>query len=56
MNLNAPKQITWWIAVVIGVLGILGQFIAIPFVSAYAFWWEAIAFILLALATFLPGL
>jgi len=51
MNLNAPKQITWWIAVVLGVIGIIGSFVAIPFISVYAFWLVAIAFVLLALAT-----
>jgi hypothetical protein len=56
MKLSSPKNITWWIAVVIGVLGILGQLVSIPFVSTYAFWFEAIAFVLLALATFLKGL
>ena len=56
MKLNAPKNITWWIAVVLGVLGILGTFVTLPFVSAYAFWFVAVGFILLALATFLKDL
>ncbi|MGB6422489.1 MAG: hypothetical protein WBF05_11685 [Anaerolineales bacterium] len=56
MKLNAPKTITWWIAIVLGVLGILGTLVAIPFVSVYAFWFVAIAFVLLALATALPNL
>ena len=56
MKLSAPKVITWWIAVILGVLGILGQLTAIPFVSENAFWFVAIAFILLVLATFLKDL
>ena len=56
MKLNAPKTITWWIAVVLGVVGILGTFVAIPFISGIAFWLVAIAFVLLALATALTGL
>jgi hypothetical protein len=56
MKLNAPKTITWWIAVVLGVVGIIGSFVAIPFISVYAFWLVAIAFVLLALATALSGL
>lgn len=55
MRLNAPKRVTWWIAVILGVLGILGNFIALSFISTYAFWFVAIAFILLALATYLKG-
>jgi len=56
MKLSAPKQNTWWIAVVIGAVGIVAKFVAIPFLSAYAFWLVVIAFILLALATYLKGL
>jgi len=56
MKLSAPKQTTWWIAIIIGVLGILGKLVAIPFVSANAFWFVAIAFVLLALATYLKDL
>jgi hypothetical protein len=56
MKLSAPKKTTWWIAVVLGVLGILGTFASIPFVSAYAFWFVAIAFVLLAIATYVKGL
>ena len=56
MKLSAPKQTTWWIAVVLGALGILGSFISIPFVSAYSFFFVAVGFVLLALATFLKGL
>ena len=56
MNLNAPKVITWWIAVVLGVVGIIGFLVTIPFISGFAFWLVAIAFVLLALATALSGL
>ena len=56
MKLSAPKTITWWIAVVLGVLGILGSFMSLPFVSDNAFWFVAVGFILLALATFLKDL
>jgi uncharacterized membrane protein HdeD (DUF308 family) len=56
MKLSRPKNVTWWIAVILGVLGILGTLVAIPFVSTYAFWFVAIAFILLALATYFKNL
>ena len=55
-KLNAPKNVTWWIAVILGVLGILGTYIAIPVVSGFAFLFVAVAFVLLALATYLKGL
>jgi len=56
MKLNAPKVITWWIAVIVGVLGILGNFIDLSFVSTYAFWFVTAGFVLLGLGTFLKGL
>jgi hypothetical protein len=56
MKLSAPKVITWWIAVILGVIGILGSFVTIPFVSTYAFWFVVVAFVLLVLATLLEGL
>ena len=55
MRLNAPKKITWWIAVILGVLGVIANFVAIPFVSLYVFWFVTAAFVLLALATYLKG-
>ncbi|MGA9191365.1 MAG: hypothetical protein WBZ24_06520 [Anaerolineales bacterium] len=56
MKLSAPKVITWWIAVVLGVLGLLGHFGTIAVLSQYAFWLVAAAFVLLALATLLKNL
>ena len=55
MNLSAPKQITWLIAVIVGVLGILGKVVAIPFISAYAFWLVVVAFLILVVGTFMDG-
>lgn len=56
MKLNAPKNVTWWIAVVIGVLGMLGSFVQLPLVSDNYFLFVAVGFVLLALATLLKGL
>jgi hypothetical protein len=56
MDLNSPTKITWIIAVILGVLGILGKFIHIQTVSGLSFWLVAIAFILLALGSVIKGL
>lgn len=56
MKLNAPTTVVWWIAVVLGVLGFIGTLVAIPFVSAYAFWLVLVGWLLLVLATVLKGL
>jgi hypothetical protein len=55
MKMSAPKTITWWIAVVIGLLGILvnSGMLALP-ISAFLL--VTVGFILLALATVVKGL
>ena len=35
MQLNAPKQITWWIALVVGVIGLLGEL----YLGSRSGWW-----------------
>lgn len=56
MNLSAPMVVTWWIAVILGALGILANMGTIPALGAYAFWLVAAGLILLVLATLLKNL
>ena len=56
MKLSAPKNLTWWIAVVVGVLGFLGNFMTIPVISGLSFWLLFLGFAILAIATFVDGL
>jgi hypothetical protein len=56
MKLNPPRQITWYIALVLAVLGLIGYLVTIPVLTALAFWLELIAAVLLLLATWLEGL
>ena len=56
MKLSKPKVITWWIAVILGVLGILATLGTIPVLSGYAFWLVVAWFVLLSLGTLLSGL
>jgi hypothetical protein len=51
IRLHAPKQITWWVAVVVGALGVLGQFVSIPVVSGLSFWLITAGLVILILAT-----
>jgi hypothetical protein len=55
MNLNAPKQLWWGIAVLCGVLGLLAELGVFAFLLS-AFWWAFIGFALLALATVIKGM
>jgi hypothetical protein len=54
LNLSAPKQITWLVALVIAVLGVLAQLV--PSLNTYAFWLVVIAFVILLLGTLLENL
>lgn len=54
MNLNAPKKISWLVALVLGVIGII--FMLIPAVSGLAFWVVLVGLVLMLLATYLEGL
>ena len=56
MNLSAPKQITFWIAVILGVLGILGTLVPTIGLGSFAGWLLIIGFIVLVLANLLEGL
>ncbi|MCK4932090.1 MAG: hypothetical protein KAT01_07985 [Candidatus Aminicenantes bacterium] len=56
MTLSAPKKVTWWVAFIVGAVGILANFVTLPFLSEYAFWLVVFGFVLLVLATFLRDL
>ena len=58
MRHSAPKVITWVIALILGVGGILMHMgtISIPVLDPYEFWIEAAAWGILALGSILPGM
>jgi hypothetical protein len=55
MKLSAPTKPVFWIATVLGGLGIIGSLVSIPFFSANAFWVVAIGFVLLWLGNVMKG-
>jgi len=55
MKLSAPTQNLWAIAVILGVLGVLGKLVLIPVLSANAFWLVTLGFAVLVLATVFKG-
>lgn len=56
MNLNAPSQVVFWIAVVIAVLAIIGALVpTIPVIGPYAFWVAILAFIVLGGGVLMKG-
>lgn len=56
MKLNAPKQITWIISLILGVLGLLGNLVSIPVISGISFWLVLVGLVLLLLATYFKDL
>jgi hypothetical protein len=56
MDLSAPTQPVFLVAVIVGALAILGGFVAIPFVTANASWLLIAAFVLLVLGNLLRNL
>ena len=57
MNVSAPKQITWIIALILGVVGILANLASIPPITpALGFWLVVAGWVLLLVATVTKGL
>ncbi len=56
MRLSPPKQVTFWVAVVIALVGIVASFNVLPFLTGFAFWIVVLAFVLLAAGNLLEGL
>ena len=57
MRLSAPKQITWIIALILGVVGILANLTSIPIITpALGFWLVVVGWALLLIAAITRGL
>lgn len=56
MKLSPPKHITFYIAIVLAVLGVIANFVAIPVLSGFSFWLVVVGFVLLAAANVIEGL
>jgi uncharacterized membrane protein HdeD (DUF308 family) len=57
MRFSAPRQITWIIALILGVVGILANLTSIPIITpAIGFWLVVIGWALLLIASITRGL
>lgn len=56
MKLNAPTQIIFLVALVLAVVALLAVFSILPVLPVQPFWIMTAAFVVLALATLVPGL
>jgi hypothetical protein len=55
VKLTRPKNITWWIAVILGILALLGA-LAVSSLAPFAIWFALIGLALLAIACLVKGL
>jgi hypothetical protein len=56
MSLTAPKQITFIVAVILAVLGLLAALIPLGFLTGISLWIILIGFVVLAAGCILPDL
>lgn len=56
MSLNAPKQATFIISVLIAVVGVLAALVPLGFLTGISLWLVVIGFVLLAAGCVLPNL
>jgi membrane-bound ClpP family serine protease len=57
MKLSAPKQVTFWVAVVVAVLGLIVHLMpTLPVIGGSGFWLLLLGFVILAIANLLEGL
>ncbi len=55
MKLSAPKQLTFWIAVVLAVVGLIASLVSIPVLSGFAVWLVVLGFVVLAVGNLIEG-
>ena len=56
MSLSAPKQVTFIVAVVLALLGLLATVVQLGFLTGMSFWLVLIGFVVLAAGCFVPNL
>lgn len=56
MSPSAPKQITWILGLILGVLGIIGHYSQVEILTEHNYLLLLVGFVLLALGTSLKGI
>jgi len=56
MKASAPTKFVWIIGLILGILGIIGHFTSIDFITPNSFYLVLAGFVLLALGTSFKGL
>ena len=56
MRLSAPRATTWWIAVIVFIVGVIGMLADVSFLNDIYDYLLVLAFVILGLGTMLRGL
>lgn len=56
MKASAPTQIVWIIGLILGIVGIIGHFFSVDFITPNSFYLLLAGFVFLALGTSFKGL
>jgi hypothetical protein len=48
---SAPTRFVWIIGLILGIIGIIGHFVTVDFLTTYNYWFLFAGFVLLALGT-----
>lgn len=55
MKLTPPTKTVFYISVLLAVLGVVGRYLEVPFLSDYYFYFVLVGYIVLALGNILKG-
>lgn len=55
MKLTPPKKLTFWIAVILGALGVIAKLGLVAVLAPYAFWLVVAGLVILALGNAVKG-
>lgn len=55
MKLSAPKESTFWISLILAVLGVVSALAVVPVLTGISFWLVVVAFVLLLIGTAAKG-
>ncbi len=56
MKPHAPKMITFWISLILVIIGVVGRFVSLGVISSWSWILVLIGYIVLALGVFIKGL
>lgn len=55
MSLSPPTTVVFVVSIILAALAIIGQYVAIPFISEHGFWVAVVAYVILAAGNIFRG-